>query len=161
MSEKIELWRPQQREYWLAYAAGIVDGEGSIDVQISKPSGSRKNPSYRVRLKVSMCDSEAIDLFIKLFGGYKTLRQRKNPNQRPIFEWVIRSKTAERALIEIIPFLLVKKPRAEIAIELSRRIDRNKMYSKKGFLQTPGEELFERKRLSDSLKLLNTRGPRK
>lgn len=145
----------------ICYLAGIVDGEGSIDVSVAKVEGTRKTPSHRVRLKVSMCENESIELLEHCFGGLAKLRHRKNPKHKPIWEWCIRSLNARAALVELFPYLLIKKEQAKIAIGLSGRLASRKYYpqkGEKGIKRTPNEEIKIRTQLANRLKELNAKG---
>ena len=55
----------------LAYAAGIVDGEGYIGIRKGKPTASRINFSYDLMVAIAMTDKEIIEWFHDNFGGGK------------------------------------------------------------------------------------------
>mgnify|MGYP001580769596 CR=1 FL=1 len=143
------------RQLKLSYAAGIIDGEGSIDCCVSPVRGTRKNPSHRIRVKVSMCDMDSIVVLQELFGGKAPIRLRSHllRNQRPIFEWCIRSFRAVSALNEMLPYLRLKRRKALVAIELGKRVSSNSH----GRVISFGE-LDERTKLYQRLRNMNGRG---
>jgi hypothetical protein len=144
----------------LAYCGGIMDGEGSIGVQVAKVGGFRRTPSFRIRLRVAMCDKEAVFLYKELFGGKVRYVKKKNIKHRSVYEWNLRSFNAVSALKELLPYLLVKKERAILAIELGERVSSNKMTTKGifGLVRTPNEEVEIRRSLYLKIKKLNERG---
>lgn len=150
----------ENRLFLLSYCAGIIDGEGSVDVSVSYPKGARKTPSFRIRLKVSMCSKLCIEVLQGLFGGEAPIRTRKNPNHRPVFEWSIRSQNACNALKELEPFLVLKKPQAILAIKLAGLVSQYPTTSKGifGFRKNTPEQVLERTLLYDEIRNLNRRG---
>ena len=105
----------------LAYAAGIVDGEGYIGIKKSKAYAcqGRTTPGYHARIQVRMVDVAAITLLRDLFGGHlyaeklNVLRVR-----RPLFCWSLSDKSAGDALRSLLPFLRIKATVARTVLEL-------------------------------------------
>lgn len=143
-----------------SYLAGIIDGEGSIDVSVAIPVKQRKSHSYRIRLKCSMCKDGAIKLLKKEFGGKIFLRTRKNPRHNPLFEWSIRSDLALNALNKILPYLRIKNRQAILAIELHELVSKTILNEKgkQGFQRTSKKESFKRRLLCEKIRKLNARG---
>ena len=105
--------------HWLAWAAGIIDGEGCIYFNKQKTKAGK--PSFTLKVEVVQLDPRMPRKLQELFGGnvkYKAKRQQ--PHWRPIYVWYLCSQRAADALADILPWLTVKKEQAEIAI-LSRR----------------------------------------
>lgn len=146
------------RQTKLAYCAGILDGEGSIGVQIAKPNKTRKTNSYRVRVRVAMCDIGAITLLQELFGGSIKTRQPKNLRHRMSYDWIVRSLRAKDALTEMLPYLIIKRERAQIAIELIDRVSSNRVtITRKKIRQTSDQEVGIRHDLYTRIFKLNER----
>lgn len=147
-----------ERSHKLAYIAGIFDGEGSIGVSIARPKGARKTNSYRVRMRVSMCDDRAIILLQELFGGKIKTHQPSNPKHKLQYDWMLRSWDARQALKELLPFLVIKKERAEVAIMLIERVSAsNVKFSQKKIARTSKGELSIRHSLYEKIFKLNDR----
>lgn len=98
-----------------AYAAGLIDGEGSI-------SARRHNEvrnSFSICVRVDMCDREPLDWLADVFGGHVKRIKRTTKSGKPIYDWVLFCKKAATFLSMILPYLKIKKKRAELAIELA------------------------------------------
>lgn len=95
-----------------AYLAGILDGEGCITVS------KGKYDNRVVQVYVAMCDKQAIDLFHDSFGGCIFYLVQKNPKWTNSWRWSIKSQRAKLVLLELMPYLRVKRRQAETALEL-------------------------------------------
>lgn len=88
-----------------AYAAGIVDGEGSID--IFKVSSKGKNCRYALRVVVGTTDEWLSQFLHNSFGGFTYFSPRLP--HRGIWYWQITSRKAADFLNLITPYLQIKK----------------------------------------------------
>ena len=114
----------------LAWAAGIVDGEGCIGLsKISKCHWS-------LRLSVGNTDIRMLDKLKALFNGTITLQNKKalhdkfsrdGYHRKPLWIWTVYGQKAEDILILLVPYLVVKHEQAEIGIK-SRRYLAAKRY---------------------------------
>lgn len=132
----------------LAYAAGILDGEGSVGWY--KPTSSRA--TYRVRVSVGMTDVEGPAHMMQTLGGSLYEQGRKTGTGKTVYVWQLTCHKAADGLEKLLPYLKVKKRKAELAIELARR------------MQTPGcntrraltdSEIATRKYLASALREAN------
>jgi hypothetical protein len=132
----------------LAYAAGIMDGEGSIGWY--KPISSKA--TYRVRVSVAMTDIEGPTHMAEVLGGRIFEQSRKTGTGKTMYVWQLTCKSAADALALLLPYLKVKRGKAELAINLARR------------MQTPGcntrialtdAEIAARKFLASALREAN------
>lgn len=97
----------------LAYAAGILDGEGSIIISHTKYQ-------YAVLfVTVSNTHHGVIKWLHKNFGG--SVYQNKQPKRKLCYKWTLCSNQAVRFLEVIYPFLMIKKERAKIAIKFQNK----------------------------------------
>jgi hypothetical protein len=99
-----------------AYAAGIIDGEGTIGIH-----RRRERSTYRSLMKVGMCDPEAVQFLHALFGGYHIparITHKSCPQHRPQEEWGAAAKEAANICRVILPFLKIKRRQALNLIEL-------------------------------------------
>lgn len=99
----------------LAYAAGIIDGEGCIYVARGKPRGLRLTPQFTLKISVGMSTPEAVNFLHQAFGG--TLRKYPNHKYKPIYRWEVSTIEAEGVLRCVIPYLQVKKKEATVGLE--------------------------------------------
>jgi len=124
-----------QRQTDLAYVAGILDADGCfmISKHNRKTPSERKffsqlqrAPTYLPCVKIAMIEEEAIKFITEdlKFGAYHVDRARKDRvNSKPIFHWYLRSaKNVLPFLKEIIPYLRVKKNRAEFLAEFCAKV---------------------------------------
>ena len=109
-----------------AYLAGIVDGEGCITY---RRNGKGR---YYTRVTISQKRTQLLDWIVERFGGAYSKTT-----------WTCGSRHSEWILTEILPYLVVKKDQAEVALELCRRgVKGNRM------------PLNRQKQLADQLKEL-------
>ena len=102
------------REQWICWAAGFFDGEGCIS--IVKDKG---NKHYFLTLAVSQVEMTSLQIFQALFGGNITTRHApSDKTRRNCSHWRLSSQGARIVLEFLLPFLIVKKRQAELAIEL-------------------------------------------
>jgi len=98
----------------LAYLAGIVDGEGTVNIAFIKTSGE-----YRARLYVVNTSYALIEWIKARFGGLVYKRISKNEKWKPKYEWVMPvSRKDTKLLKQLIPYLVIKKQQAGLVLEL-------------------------------------------
>lgn len=104
------------RVHSVAWAAGFFDGEGHI--RIAKHS---KRGSYMLSISAVQATPEPIELLQKLFGGTAHKRVKSYRGAlKVMFTWQASSKLAEGILMEMLPYLVVKRDEAELAFEFRR-----------------------------------------
>jgi hypothetical protein len=102
------------KETDLAYAAGIIDGEGCI--YASKPS---KHNSYRLNVAVSMTSERVVRLMAELFGGpvYDGNKiKRELVGRKQIWTWRVTNESAVAVLRLIGPYLVEKGDQAWLGL---------------------------------------------
>lgn len=128
----------------LAYAAGLIDGEGCIGLYHNSHNGN-----FQLRITVEMCERHGLDLLASIFGGRWYHKQKSAP-RRPCFVWMAFNSEAESALIRLLPFLRVKRRHAEVALTA----DWHSFYKRK---MSP-EQQKVRQAVCAEIKILNRRG---
>jgi len=98
---------PEHFPIRLAYLAGFFDGEGSISVTSCSTS---------LKIVVTNTDRRAVNLFQKAFGGAIHTQDRSAINRKTCYQWYMHGKKAGYVLNALLPHLVVKKRRAEIAL---------------------------------------------
>jgi hypothetical protein len=111
----------------LAYAAGIIDGEGCI--RIGKYLNSKKEIRYRGSLIVCMTDIEAVKWLHNTLGGNLYTERSFCAKNKLIHSWVMRTAEANALLTALIPYLIVKRRQAQLLLEFSLTV---KLMGKKG-----------------------------
>ena len=103
----------------LAYAAGLIDGEGSIQIVKHRDPTCRQGYKLWLNVTVSMCDPEAVEWANNTFGGSLYTPKAKTSSGRTIYRWSVTTRAAANFLKSIRPFLKVKAEVADIAIAFS------------------------------------------
>ena len=106
----------------LAYAAGILDGEGCIIIAKGNPKkGVRLTPQYSLKVIVGMSNPSATSWLFETFGG--NLKLKPNHQYKPVHTWSCLSIQAEGFLRCILPYLKVKRIEAELALDFREHIN--------------------------------------
>lgn len=129
-----------------SYLAGLFDGEGCIHIaEVSfkdRPHGVQK--AYRADIHITMTNREVIEWVAKNFGGVYYVQESVNPRWRNAYRWVPKgNKNKQNLLLGLLPYLIVKREVANIALE---------------FLRLTGICPEERKRLATKARQLTQRG---
>ncbi len=103
----------------LAYIAGILDGEGCICISQSSITGKSGRRYFQLGVYVENTNEWLVRWLHLSFGG--GLYERKTQINTPIWQWRISSAQASEFLELILPFLKLKKPQTEIAIQFQRK----------------------------------------
>ena len=96
-----------------AWAGGFFDGEGSITIQPKQ--------RYNLYIAVTSTEFEPIDFLVKTWNGRYSFEPRAGigKNKRDFHQvWFFPAhrEVAKRFLLDILPYLRVKKRRTEIAL---------------------------------------------
>lgn len=102
----------------LAYVAGIIDGEGTIC--ISRRKKGNKIWNHTLFVQVSNTQEWLIE-FLKLQFGGNTDYRKAHDNARESWRWTAHTREASSFLRLILPYLQLKRPQAELAIEFQKR----------------------------------------
>lgn len=106
-----------------AYIAGIIDGEGSINIsrhRNRKYTGARGGRlwAYQLGVAVEMYDKGPVRfIFEQTKLGQLKLAKKRKKCKLPMWRWTVSGPQAQEVLEEIRPFLLAKGEQADLAIE--------------------------------------------
>lgn len=140
---------------WNAWAAGILDGEGCIQLISRKgrtgPRGVGR-AGFCLRVDVGNTDPRMLLKLKELFGGSAVSRRKTNRGYgtMPMWQWSLGCAQAEAMLRAVLPWLVVKKEQADLAI-ISRELVQPSRRKK-----LTAAELAERQALSDQIKRLKS-----
>lgn len=100
----------------LAYIAGIIDGEGCIQILRRRAKKGQSKTGYEFGLKITISNShkELIELLHEKLGGYIFIAQPKCPNRQPSYQLCISSKGVRWLVPQLIPFTRGKLAECEI-----------------------------------------------
>ena len=135
----------------LAYLAGIVDGEGHIGSSVAVAKRSL-NESRNVRVVVINTDLRLIEWLEQTLGGSRGTLSRTSPRWKTSYRWCVYGHNADRLLRAVLPFLLLKREQAELAIAL-------RAGPRTAFTELPPGVVRRRKALASRLGALTKRGP--
>ena len=105
----------------IRYFAGLFDGEGSIGIyRTGYPINGRKDGQRQWGLKITivMTTPQPLKQIKAQWGGYAGIEKRnKRKNSRDVFLWYLHGEQASGMLKELLPYLMIKRDEALIAIE--------------------------------------------
>lgn len=100
----------------LAYAAGIIDGEGCISI-----SRNSKNRGLQIQVEVGNTNEWLLQWLRFAFGGRVILvndRRTENRGWKPVYHWYLRYDEIREFLKLIYPYLRIKRVQAEIVLKV-------------------------------------------
>lgn len=134
----------------LGYAAGLIDGEGTISTNGRQWVGTRQCMPT-VYIKVLMTDVRPIQWLHQQFGGVTRHVPARKATHKDAYYWCASPILAGEVLAALLPYLIVKRSQAEKAIALRA------LSGGRGSRLSP-ERLNAGLRIKDELRVLNRRG---
>jgi len=134
----------------LIYAAGFFDGEGCIAINKIK-TAIAKHPTYQ--LVVSVCQNEPCEVLHELSNLYGGSLSVQNNGAYPNLLWQLTSHKANVFLVDILPFLRLKKAEADLAILFQEQMGRGR-----GYYRLTQEQLDEREKMHMKMRGLKKSG---
>lgn len=98
-----------------AYLAGLIDGEGCIELAFNNRKDGYKQ--YYPRVRIHMTNLEALEAAKDLYGGSITTRKPYKNHWKQAYDWGISCGKAVTLLKDIFPYSIIKKE--EITLLLS------------------------------------------
>lgn len=130
-------------EVELAWAAGLFDGEGCIQIQKGKVIGKRKSPKYSLKVTLLMAQFHVVCLFMDIVGEGKIYKQ-KAPKGGVVWCWAAHAQKAKNALIKIMPYLKYKLPQAELGVTFQNSLISKKFKTLQQSVIDFREDVFKR-----------------
>jgi len=132
-----------------AYFAGLFDGEGCIHIaRIKRNYGAFYY--FQLHLIFSNTNKQVMDYLTSKFGGNLIIRKPYKKRQRSYYMWRIYSQKAKELLEIILPYLIIKKEEALLAIKFQSTLNYE---PKKLSLET----IIERDEIAEKVKQLKGR----
>ena len=103
----------------LSYLAGFFDGDGCINISKSHPKHS-KSPRHVLQVILAQANRPFLQMWAERTGIgklYQFKSQTKLNNRQEMWHWRMTGQQAEDLLRLLMPFLLIKRAQADIAIE--------------------------------------------
>lgn len=99
-------------------AAAFIDTEGTIRINQIVKAG--QIVSYSANCFFTSISASLPQWMLDNFGGSIVRRMNTGNNAKIRYDWSVASKKAAKFLLEIYPFLMIKRPQADVAIELCK-----------------------------------------
>lgn len=103
----------------LAYLAGVFDSDGYITVHRSV---RKVVPYFAAQVGIAGTRRQPHDLAASVWGGNVHCYTPKNLRHRPQFQWTRTGDVALRVILDVLPYLRVKKEQAWIAVEAQEHV---------------------------------------
>ena len=110
-----------------AYLAGLIDGEGYIGITRHRNKTGQRQAFHLSQLKISNNCREILEELKAEFRGSISLnsnRPRHIQSLRENWQYMVTAKQCVKLLELIRPFLRIKRPQADLAIEFGKRFKR-------------------------------------
>jgi hypothetical protein len=98
----------------IAWAAGFVDGEGCIQIVRNRHNAMAGEYQYKVSLTVVQKAKSPLTKLVEIFGG----EVKKHDGY---WRWTVMCAQADSVLRALLPFLVLKKSQAELALSFQSR----------------------------------------
>lgn len=108
----------------LKYLAGLIDGEGCLDIQVTKQTLG-PNITIRPRLRIGMAANAKylLAMLQNTWGGHLIARTSKNPNWQDSIVWELAGyKNSCMLLRNIVNHLVLKKEQALLLLWMERNL---------------------------------------
>lgn len=154
---------------WHAYVAGFFDGEGAIGISVAKQLVYSNEYRLRAELSQRIEFRTILDSVCTEFGGRVAIRHqsRKNENWADIGLWWVLKRSEVRHFLEtLLPYLIVKRERAELALAYLTLVDGQPRVSSRttndarwhGSQRLTADQLAERETFRQQMLRLNSFG---
>ena len=142
------------RPIWLiAYTAGLLDGEGSIQINAAK--NKKYGTAYWV-MSVHIANNEVAVLDELCaewgLGSVNSFASRGSRTDRRNGRWSLYGREAEELLREVLPYLWMKRAQALLALEF-----RNHVGFAKGTRELPVGATVKRNEIAERMRVLNAK----
>ena len=118
----------------IIYFAGLFDGEGSVEISQTRQRGGTLY--YELAIRVVNTDEDIMLWLVNVFGGSLYARKRVYHNCKQSFTWSLGPKKSLWLLKLVLPYLRIKKKRAELAIYFEEgKIERGRNRGRFGFVR--------------------------
>jgi len=133
-----------------AYAAGLFEGEGAI--QLMRFRNSYGTDYFAIRSVIAMCDREALEWMQERWGG-RIYTQKEHENHKPCWRLILTQRATNAFLKEIQPYLKVKRIKDKVALALEFQAQKGPQGRR-----ATGDYNDRQRAYYDRMKLLNMRG---
>lgn len=102
----------------IAYFAGLFDGEGCVSIT---PRSNTKRQTFRLQIHITSTNEWIIQQLRFAFGGsIHFVPENSERNWKASWRWWIGDQKALKFLEIVYPYLKLKKPQVELAIQFQK-----------------------------------------
>jgi len=104
-----------------SYLAGLFDGEGCISICPRKDKHG--DNAFIFCIQITNTNTTLMKWLIEHFGGvyYSQDGKSRKPNWKPSYRWRVKGRANEEEfLLGVLPYLVIKKEQAKLALEFVR-----------------------------------------
>jgi hypothetical protein len=104
-----------------SYLAGLFDGEGCIS--ICERKDKQGDNAFIFCIQITNTNTTLMKWLVQHFGGvyYPQDGKSRNPKWKPSFRWRVKGrKNEEEFLLGVLPYLVIKREQAILALEFVR-----------------------------------------
>lgn len=131
-----------------AWAAGFIDGEGTITLAL------RKNARINPVVSVGHTDVRALYALREMFGGQVHTSRSATERHKAVYRWDLSTNQAVAAIKVLRPYLRLKQAHADVVLL------HDELYRAGGFRRPVSDTEFTRRLLLvHEIRVLNRRGP--
>ena len=128
--------------------AAFIDGEGCIRAK------ARTGRAAFPYLHVTNTDARLMNWLLDTFGGTVSTHRPANGRYRTRYDWQAKQSSLREILTQCLPFLLLKREQAEVALALLSFV------RYRGHVRVRTDETRQREDLKAQLHVLNAKGPK-
>lgn len=138
-----------------AFFAGFFDADGSIQIAKSKDS-------FNLHVRINQTSRPILDMYKEKYGGKVQGPYDRHANDKPQWFWACDAQKAEDFIVDVLPFLVVKQERGQLALEF-RKLFKGDNILPRGpqavrYTNRRDEILAQRSAFYDQMRVLNKRG---
>ncbi|MFQ5937380.1 MAG: LAGLIDADG family homing endonuclease [Acidiferrobacterales bacterium] len=107
----------------LKYLAGLIDGEGCIDLNVTTQVTGSWTIRPRVRIAMAVSSRDLLCMLQQTHGGHLSHRRSKNPAWQDSLAWEVAGyKRCCMLLRQVVNHLILKKEQAQLCLWMERNI---------------------------------------
>ena len=130
------------KEVDIAWAAGMLDGEGCIYIARGWPGAPGcKTIQHSGHVSITNCNLNALYELKTLFNGCINSDSHYEKH-KPVYKWVLGEKAAAKFLRIVLPYLRIKTKEAQLYLEFRELKKQTRVIAKR--LGTPIETIGQR-----------------
>lgn len=136
----------------IAYAAGLLDGEGYVGINTAFDRKASKTLSYGVRVQITNTNAALMTWLLDHFGGHVAQDKNRRAGWKDAYRWTVNGRNAGQLLSALLPYLVIKREQANVGISLCD------LQVRLGRRQPSPEDLAKKEEMKSKIHVLNRRG---